>query len=142
VTDLYLGAVLVELVNHFKEDLKITALVRNGDHEEAVRKLGVEVVLGSFDKVELITKHARTADITVNAAGSDDIELTKAILAGQKARVLEDKKNPAALVHTSGVAVFSGEETDGRHDPGLRLWNVRYSCSEHSRSAHRAHAGW
>ena len=121
---MYLGAILVELVKHFK-DLKITALVRNKDHEEAVRKLGVEVVLGSFDEIDLIAKHARTADITVNVAGSDDIMLTKVILAGQKARVVEDKKNPAALVHTSGVAVFAGEERDGRHDPGLRLWNVR-----------------
>jgi len=126
VTDLYLGAILVELVEHFKEDFKITALVRNKVHEEAVRGLGVEVVLGSFGDTKLIAKHARTADITVNAAGSDDIVLTEAILEGQKARVVEDKKNPAVLVHTSGVAVFAGKETVGRHDPGLKLWNVRH----------------
>ena len=126
MTDLYLGAILADLVKHF-EDLQINALVRNENHVEAVRKLGVEVVRTGDNNKELITKHARTADITVNAAGSDDVDLTKAILEGQKARVVEDNKKPAVLFHTSGVAVFAGSELDGRHDPDLKLWNVRHT---------------
>jgi len=123
------GAILVDLLEHFNE-VRITALVRKKAHNdnkvsasEAVRNLGVEVVEGQFSDTELIVKHARTADITINAAGSDDVPLTNAILAGQKARVDEDKNRPAALFHTSGVAVFAGKQHSGRHDPNLKLWN-------------------
>jgi hypothetical protein len=134
VTDLYLGAILVDLLKHFGGEVRITALARKKapsknepNASEVLRGLGVEVVEGEFSDSELITKHARTADITINAAGSDDIPLTKDILAGQKARVEEDKKLPAALLHTSGVAIFAGNNC-GRHDPGpnLQLWNVRH----------------
>lgn len=124
MTCLCLGAILADLVRNFK-DLQITAIVRNKVHIEAVRKLGVNVTVveGKFGDAELIAKHARTADITINAAGSDDVPLTEAILAGQKARVVEDKKDRAALLHTSGVAVFAGKERDGSHHPDQKQWN-------------------
>jgi putative NADH-flavin reductase len=125
VTGLCLGAILADFVKNFK-DLQITAIVRNKNHIKAVSKLGVNVVEGEFSNAELVAKHARTADITINAAGSDDVPLTEAILAGQMARVEEDGKARAALLHTSGVAVFAGEERDGRHYPDHKKWNVCY----------------
>ncbi|KAF8261163.1 hypothetical protein EI94DRAFT_1608219 [Lactarius quietus] len=118
----HLGAVLVVLLKAYP-DLKVTALVRNPAHFDAVRRLGVEVVEGGFTDVDLITSHARKADITVNAASSDDVTLVNAILAGQKARVVEDKKAPAILLHTSGVAVFMDDGKEGKHDPNSKVWN-------------------
>jgi len=113
--------VLVALLQTYP-DLKVTALVRNPAHFDAVRRLGVEVVEGDFTDVDLITSHARKADITINSASSDDVTLTNSILAGQKARVVEDKKAPAILLHTSGVGVFlDGKE--GKHDPNSKVWN-------------------
>ncbi len=53
---------LAELVKVHPE-LKFTALVRNPSHVEAVRSLGVEVVQGSFNDTDLISSHARAADI-------------------------------------------------------------------------------
>ena len=145
--DLCLGAILADIVKHFKDDVQITALLRTKVHVEAVRKLGVRVEIvekegegegkDEDDKrkaklITSITKHARTADITINAAGSDDIDMTNAILAGQKARFVEDKKSPAALLHTSGVAVFAGKGRVGRHDdPDLKQWNVRHQHVVH-----------
>ena len=121
-------------------DLKVTALVRNPAQVDAVRGLGVVVVEGKFSDVDLIAKHARTADITINTASSDDVDLTNAILAGHKARVEEDKKAPAILFHTSGVAVFMDDGKEGKHDPNSKVWNVRshwptsWSGSERSSS--------
>lgn len=109
-------------------DLKVTALVRNPAHVEAVKRLGVEVVQGSFSDVDIITKHARAADITVNQGSSDDVTLNEAILAGQKARVEEDKKARPILLHTSGVAVFMDDGKEGKHDPNSKVWNVRQHC--------------
>jgi len=117
--------VLVHLLKHYKYNLKVTALIRNPAHKKAFQDLGVEVVHGSFSDVDLITSHARTADITFNQADSDDVGLNTAILAGQKARVVEDKKAPAILLHTSGVAIFADGTTEGRHDPNGKVWNVR-----------------
>ena len=108
--------------------IKVTALVRKPAHVEAVQRLGVEVVQGSFSDVDLITKHARAADITVNQGSSDDVPLTNAILAGHKARVEEDKKAPAILLHTSGIGVFMDEGKEGKHDPNGKVWNVRPCC--------------
>ena len=137
---LYLGAILAELVKHFGDNVEITALVRKQVHVDAVRKLGVRVEVvegegkgegkgedesGETKLIACITKHARMADITVNAAGSDNIDMTNAILAGQKARVVEDKKDPAALLHTSGVAVFASGEL-GKHDANITQYNVRH----------------
>jgi nucleoside-diphosphate-sugar epimerase len=116
------GSVLVALLKSHP-DLEVTALVRNPAHIDAVRGLGVVVVEGKFSDVDLITKHARAADITINAASSDDVVLNNAILSGHKARVEEDKKAPAILFHTSGVAVFMDNGTEGKHDPKSKVWD-------------------
>ncbi|KAH9994391.1 hypothetical protein BJV77DRAFT_943656 [Russula vinacea] len=116
------GAVLAELVKTHPE-LKITALVRNSSHVKAIRELGIEVVEGSFSDTDLISSRVRVADITVNSADSDDVALNAAILAGQRARVVDDGKPPAVLLHTSGVAVFVDGGTEGKHDPNSKLWN-------------------
>ncbi|SRR5216684_1825884 len=125
-TSLRLGAVLADLVQIYP-NIRVTALVRNPAHADALSKSSkvVDVVQGSFNDTALITSKARDADITVNTGDSDDVELTKAILAGQKLRVTEDLKSPAALLHTSGVAVFADGTTDGKHDPHAKVWNVR-----------------
>jgi hypothetical protein len=116
--------VLAELVKAHPE-LKFTALVRNPSHIEAVRNLGVEVVQGSFSDTDLISSHARAADITINSADSDTTALNEAILTGQRARVVDDSKPRAVLLHTSGVAVFSDDGKEGKHDPNGKIWNVR-----------------
>jgi hypothetical protein len=125
-SSLPLGAVLADLVQAYP-DIKVTALVRNLAHSAALKANNnvVDVVEGSFSDIALITSKARDADITFNTGDSDDVELTKAILAGHKLRTTEDKKSPAALVHISGVAVFADGTTDGKHDPGAKVWNVR-----------------
>jgi hypothetical protein len=116
--------VLAELVKTHPE-LKFTALVRNPSNIEAVRNLGVEVVQGSFSDTDMISSHARAADITINSADSDNTVLNEAILTGQRARVVDDRKSPAVLLHTSGVAVFVDGGKEGKHDPTSKIWNVR-----------------
>ena len=117
---------LADLVQAYP-DIRVTALVRNPAHSAALKANNnvVDIVEGSFSDIALITSKARDADITFNTGDSDDVALTKAILAGHKQRFTEDKKSPAALVHISGVAVFADGTTDGKHDPGAKVWNVR-----------------
>jgi hypothetical protein len=121
---LSLGAVLASLIKAYP-NLEFTVLVRNPSHVEPVRNLGVKVVKGSFSDTNLISERARAADITINSADSDDVPLISAILAGQRARVVDDGKAPPVLLHTSGVAVFSDGGTEGRHDTAnCKVWDV------------------
>ena len=140
-TSLPLGAVLADLVQAYP-DIRVTALVRNPAHSAALKANNnvVDVVEGSFSDIALITSKAREADITFNTGDSDDVALTKAILAGHKLRVAEDSKSPAALVHISGVAVFADGTTDGRHDPTAKVWNVRPRCYINSPCTRRTHS--
>ena len=115
---------LAELVKVHPE-LKFTALVRNPSHVEAVRSLGVEVVQGSFNDTDLISSHARAADITINSGDSDSVLLNESILAAQRARVVDDGKPPGVLLHGSGAAIFSDGGKEGKHDPNSKIWNVR-----------------
>ncbi len=88
--------------------------------------MGVEVVQGNFSDTDLISSHARAADITINSGDSDSVVLNEAILTGQRARVVDDGKPPAILLHTSGVAVFMDGGKEGKHDPSnSKIWNVR-----------------
>jgi len=114
--------VLADLVGAFP-DLDVTALVRNSQHLNAFKSIGVKVIQGSFSDTDIITSNARAADITMNMGDSDDIKLTDAILAGQTARIAEDHKPPAVLLHTSGLAVFASTTKDGKHDPNAKVWN-------------------
>lgn len=117
---------LADLVQAYP-DIRVNALLRNPAHSSALKANNkvVDVVEGSFSDIALITSKSREADITFNTGDSDDVELTKAILAGQRQRVTVDSKPPAALVHISGVAVFADGTTDGKHDPEAKVWNVR-----------------
>jgi len=114
--------VLADLVKAFP-DLQITALVRNPSNIEAVSALGVKVVQGSFSDIDIISSHVRAADITINSGDSDDVALNEAILAAQKARVVDDGKPSPVLFHTSGVAVFCDGGTEGKHDPDGKVWD-------------------
>lgn len=114
---------LADLVKTYP-DLKVTALVRNPAHFGAFEDIGVKVVNGSFSDTDIISSQAKIADITVNSGDSDDVGLTTAILAGQAARVAEGKPR-AALLHTSGVAVFGDGSKEGKEDPNAKVWNVR-----------------
>ncbi|KAH8980019.1 hypothetical protein EDB92DRAFT_1954368 [Lactarius akahatsu] len=82
--------------------------------------------LGSFTDahgLELVERHARAADVVVNAACSDDLALHSAILAGQRKRVEVDGKPRGALVHTSGGAMSLDPSRAGAYDLNGEIWN-------------------
>lgn len=83
--------------------------------------LGVRVVKGSHSDHKLITEEASKADIVLNAADADDLDLTKAVLAGLKQTTIG--KIPI-LIHTSGTGLAT-KDPSGKWDPNYKIWNVR-----------------
>ncbi|KAI0298775.1 hypothetical protein B0F90DRAFT_1730949 [Multifurca ochricompacta] len=70
-----------------------------------------------------IEQQAREADVVINTANSDNLQLATAILTGQRKRVEVDGKPRGAFVHTSGAAIFLDPESEGAYDPQGRIWN-------------------
>jgi hypothetical protein len=105
--------------------------VRDPSHFDAIRSLGAEVVQGRFSDTNLISSRVRAADITVNLGNGDSTVFNEAILAGQKARVVDDGKTPAVLFHMSGLAVFFDGGTEGKHHTNSKLWSVRLRNEEY-----------
>jgi len=112
------GSVLVGYKKAYP-DYDFVALVRNESSIPAVEALGVKVVKGSHSDLNLIAEEASKADIILNAADADDLELTKAVLAGAKKTTIG--KTPI-LIHTSGTGVVMGEPT-GKCDPNAKVYN-------------------
>ncbi|KAF8265504.1 hypothetical protein EI94DRAFT_321269 [Lactarius quietus] len=90
--------------NHLKGEatqrrrLAVRRVLRRG----ILRGIRHQVVEGSFTDLDLLTSHARKADITANATFSDDGTLSNAVLAGHKVRVTEDEKPAHPLGHEWG----------------------------------------
>jgi hypothetical protein len=82
----------------------------------------VKVVKGSHSDLDLVAEEASKADIILNAADADDLELTKAILAGSKRTTIAVRRTPI-LIHTSGTGLVVGEPT-GKRDPNAKVYNV------------------
>jgi hypothetical protein len=79
------GSVLVGLKQLCHEST-FTALVRNAKDVPKVEALGVRVINGSTDDVELVEKLANQHDVVVNCQNLDQLPLTEAILKGMLGR--------------------------------------------------------
>jgi len=83
----------------------VRGLVRSPEKAEAVRRFGVEPVLGTLDDGALLAAEAKRADAVVNAASSDHrgaVEALVGALAGSN----------KALLHTSGSSIV-GDDARG-----------------------------
>lgn len=95
----------------------------------------MKVVKGSHSDLDLITEEASKADIILNAADADDLDLTKAVLAGAKKTRIG--KIPI-LIHTSGTGLVTGEPT-GKRDPNAKVYNVSPTASGECNSVLTCH---
>ena len=82
----------------------------------------VIAVKGTFQELDLITQHASEADLVVNTADSDNLDLLGAILRGIKKRC-DAGKGVGSFIQTSGTAVFF-DEPRGEDNPHGRVWTV------------------
>lgn len=110
------GSVLVELKNRYP-NAQFTALVRNPKDIVAVQALGVQVVQGSHSDLELVQKLSSENDVVVNCGDSDDLPLTKVILAGleSRAQAKPDASRKPILIHTSGTGLLQNERDGAFH---------------------------
>ncbi|KAF8603087.1 NAD(P)-binding protein [Ceratobasidium sp. AG-I] len=115
------GSLLVSLLTEYPS-AKFSALVRKAAAGEAVKALAPEritIIQGSHSDHELIQTQVQKADIVLNIADADDLELTKSIVKG-----LEKKNSKGIFIHTSGSAVIIDGSINGSLTAqGHRKWD-------------------
>lgn len=93
------GATLIEFISQYP-GFTYTAIIRNPKDAKALEAVNVKVIIGSYDQLDLIEKTVAEYDITINAADADDLPLTKAVIAGLKARTNKGAARKPILIHT------------------------------------------
>ena len=97
--------------------------MRNPEHFSAVQAAGATPILGTFSNHDIIAKHVSEADITLNCANADAVDLNEAVLDGMKKRRTQGK-TVGVLVHISGTAVFCDWRKEGKFDEQVKQWSV------------------
>ncbi|KAG9100589.1 hypothetical protein FS749_014342 [Ceratobasidium sp. UAMH 11750] len=118
----YIGGAIFTGIRKAYPDVPTVALVRNPAHNDAVKAQGARIVQGSHSDYDLIQKEASQADLVVNCADADDLELTKALLKGIKQRNESGAKLPI-FVHTSGTSVVGDAPSGEPSDFSKKVWN-------------------
>lgn len=108
----YIGASVFNAFINAHPSLDCTVLVRTPSHASHIRS--VNTVIGTLEDRELLTDLASRADVVVNAARADDLEMIEAVISGLKRRKEVEEKVPA-LIHTCGGDTFDERE----------IWDVR-----------------
>ena len=88
---------------------QVTGLVRSQDKADAVRKRGIEPVLGTLDDAAVLSQAAKAADVVVNAASADHKGAVVALL-----DALAGSGKP--FIHTSGSSIIGTQSRGERSD--------------------------
>ncbi|WP_244817199.1 NAD-dependent epimerase/dehydratase family protein [Caballeronia sp. Lep1P3] len=100
------GSIAAGLV---RDGHRVRGLIRRAEQEEALKRAGIEPVVGSLDDAALLATEARAADAVINAASSDHRGAVEALIAA-----LEGSNKP--FLHTSGSSIVGdasgGEASD------------------------------
>ncbi|KDQ11527.1 hypothetical protein BOTBODRAFT_177147 [Botryobasidium botryosum FD-172 SS1] len=113
------GSLLVALKREYP-DLEVTALVNSYYDFDAIREAGATPI--HADRYSEVATFSENADVVINAASSDDLPLTDAILRGMKSRH-DSGRGTGVLIHTSGTMLFSDNVSNGTFDPYARIWD-------------------
>ncbi|CUA69828.1 hypothetical protein RSOLAG22IIIB_04082 [Rhizoctonia solani] len=123
------GSLLVTLLKEYPS-ATFTGLVRNSKSAEAVKAVSpdrINTILGTHSDASIIEAEIGKADITINAASCDDMELMDNIINGFK-----KKSQKGILIHTrqpnSGSAVILADDIKGPFpgkldERGSKIWD-------------------
>ncbi|KAF8754714.1 NAD-P-binding protein [Rhizoctonia solani] len=136
------GSLLVTLLREYPS-ATISTLVRNSRSSGAIKSLSpdrINIVLGSHSDTSIIESEVEKADLTINAANCDDLDLTKSIINGFKKKskgylnsynvgyLRIDHLKTGILWVYSGSAVVLAEEATGPFlgkldERGQKIWD-------------------
>lgn len=100
------GLVGADLLDYLIEDgYEITTMCRRESHAQQIREHypGVKnVIMGTLDDKDLITKHTAEVPVVIHAATADHLPSVEAVISGIKQRAAQGKET--IFIHTSGTS--------------------------------------
>ncbi|KAJ1304798.1 hypothetical protein OPQ81_005934 [Rhizoctonia solani] len=111
------GAVLAELKRSFPGD-EFKAFARKDEDIQALEKIGVKGIKGTFLDTDKIEHESGEADVVINAADADDMGLVKAIIKG-----LKSKKERGIFIQTSGTGLLNNNYNGELRPEDAKIWN-------------------
>ncbi|KAL5485575.1 hypothetical protein ACEPAI_6616 [Sanghuangporus weigelae] len=103
----YIGSAVFNAIINAHPAFDYSALVRTPSHSSHIHT--VNTVIGTLENRDLLIDLAKKADIVVNVARADDVEMIEAVIEGLKRRKDELGK-VATLVHTCGGDTFEDRD--------------------------------
>ncbi|TFK99916.1 NAD(P)-binding protein [Pterulicium gracile] len=101
------GAVLERLLKHPDASrFHIIAIVRSQEKAEKLKKLGIDVVVGSHSDAHTVRDAASKADVVFAVADADNLDAASAMMQGLKQR-FEKTGKKSVLIHTSGTGTLT-----------------------------------
>ncbi|CAE6416203.1 unnamed protein product [Rhizoctonia solani] len=85
---------------------------------QALEKIGVKGIKGTFLDTDKIEYESREADVVINAADADDMGLVKAIIKG-----LKSKKGRGVFIQTSGTGLLNNNYNGELRPEDSKIWN-------------------
>ncbi|KZV83709.1 NAD(P)-binding protein [Exidia glandulosa HHB12029] len=115
------GSILVGLLKEFPT-ANITVVARSDAHDAAIRATGAQNILhADHSNSEAIKTAASKADVVINAADADAVDMINAVLAGLAERKKSTGKKGVYL-HTSGTW-YAFDKAEGVFDPSSKYYN-------------------
>lgn len=126
-TGLIGGSFLELMVSRgYQSKFALAALFRRDSDAQAMRKIGVEPVIGSLDDYDLLRQESARASVVYNTADCDHQLSARAIVEGLSERSKATGTRPI-LIHTSGAGVLStnsvGKGAALKDDPDATIWD-------------------
>lgn len=149
----YIGGALLVSLKELYPSISITVLARPTSlkppspyphaqpslHDALLSSGASQIIPGSHSDTSLVETLSTHVDVVINAADSDDLPLTEAILRGLERRAIGIKDGKVVdagiekpiLIHTSGTGLLT-DELSGEFTPyAEKVWNVSdiaYHC--------------
>src|SRR3989338_6661038 len=98
------GSIAKKMLN---SGYQVLGLVRDASKVDAIKKMGIQPLLGSLDDATVLSKAAQSVDVVINAASSDHRAAVDTFLSALKG-------SGKTFIHTSGSSVV-GDDARGEY---------------------------
>eukprot|EP01089_Gocevia_fonbrunei_P013936 TRINITY_DN3698_c0_g1_i1.p1 TRINITY_DN3698_c0_g1~~TRINITY_DN3698_c0_g1_i1.p1 ORF type:complete len:192 (+),score=26.58 TRINITY_DN3698_c0_g1_i1:221-796(+) len=113
----YIGGSVLTTLLEYPHKYKISALVRNPEQAELLKKLGVTPVIGSLEDNDLLAKHAEESNAVINTADADHLPSTQALVRGLNAK----QTKSTVFLHTSGTGLLTFSAALSKHPMMMKI---------------------
>jgi len=114
----YIGGEVVDYFTKTKQPWSLVALVRNEEQAKTIKAKypAVKTVIGTLDDHDLLVEQGKNADVVLQTASADHIEVGRSIIEGMS------KGKKGHYIHVSGSGILH-DVTNGYGKPASKIYS-------------------